>query len=107
MGWDAFRDAVAGEIEAIRGEGIPPLPFDPDDPPRKTRLRGRDSDVPSVEAISELAATVQTHGPGIHPAAAAQDPVRAVSAPPGWRATCDPEAAGDTRSSRSRCRWAI
>jgi sulfite reductase beta subunit-like hemoprotein len=73
MGWDAFRAAVAGELEAIRGEGIPPLPFDPEDPPEEEAPSWTRSDVPSVEAISELAAAVQTHGPGIHPAAGAQD----------------------------------
>jgi sulfite reductase (NADPH) hemoprotein beta-component len=73
MGWDAFRNAVTGELEAIRSEGIPPLPFDPEDPPEEEAPSWTRSEVPSVEAISELAATVQTHGPGIHPPAGGRD----------------------------------
>jgi sulfite reductase beta subunit-like hemoprotein len=73
MGWDAFSEAVTRELDAIRLEGIPPLPFDPENPPAEEAPSWTRTDVPSVEAIAELAATVQTHGPGIHPAAAAQD----------------------------------
>jgi sulfite reductase beta subunit-like hemoprotein len=73
MGWDAFRDAVAREFDAIRADGVPPLPFDPENPPAEEAPSWTRADVPSVEAIADLAATVQTHGPGIHPPAVAQD----------------------------------
>ena len=33
MGWDAFRDAVHGELTVLRLTGVPPLPFDPENPP--------------------------------------------------------------------------
>jgi sulfite reductase beta subunit-like hemoprotein len=73
MGWDAFQEAVQYELDTIRAEGVPPLPFDPDNPPVEDSPSWTRTDVPSVEAIAALAATVQTHGPGIHPSTGAQD----------------------------------
>ncbi len=33
IGWEAFRQAVLDELEKVRAEGLPPLPFDPESPP--------------------------------------------------------------------------
>ncbi len=73
MGWDTFRDAVVTELDKVRAEGAPRLPFDPDNPPEEDAPSWTRFDVPPVESIAELAASVPTHGPGIHPSGAGQD----------------------------------
>jgi sulfite reductase beta subunit-like hemoprotein len=73
MGWDGFRDAVVRELDAIREGGVPPLPFDPENPPAEEAPSWTRAEVPSVEAIEQLATAVETHGPGIHPPVGAQD----------------------------------
>jgi sulfite reductase beta subunit-like hemoprotein len=73
MGWEGFRDAVRRELDAVRAEGIPPLPFDPEDPPVEEAPAWTRTEVPSVEAIEELVTQARTHGPGIHPPAMPQD----------------------------------
>ncbi|NUR55138.1 MAG: nitrite/sulfite reductase [Acidobacteria bacterium] len=73
MGWEAFRAAVTDELDAIRAAGAPPLPFDPERPPVEDEPDWPRSEVPSVEAIADLAAASSTHGPGIHPPAVSRD----------------------------------
>jgi len=67
MGWDAFQQEVLSELERVRSEGIPPLPFDPARPPEESPpALGR----PAAPAPAQLAARVLARpprGPGIVP----------------------------------------
>src|SRR5205823_11855563 len=60
MGWDAFRDAVERELAAVRGAGVPPLPFDPDAPPVEEAPDLLRPSAPSSGAVAALVAATAT-----------------------------------------------
>ena len=65
MGWDAFAAEVRRELDAVRAAGTPPLPFDPEDPPRPFAPAFRASP-PAVDLEPFIAADAP-RGPGIVP----------------------------------------
>jgi sulfite reductase (NADPH) hemoprotein beta-component len=67
MGWDAFRDAVQGELTLLRLTGVPPLPFDPEHPPVEASPDFSRASAPSVGQVAALVAATATRGPGIAP----------------------------------------
>ena len=67
MGWEAFQGEVLGELGRVRGEGVPPLPFEPDRPPEEGPP---DLRRPPAASPGEIAARVGAgipRGPGVVP----------------------------------------
>src|SRR5436190_4601444 len=54
MGWEAFRDAVHHELTVLREAGVPPLPFDPDNPPVEDAPEFSRAAAPDVVGIDAL-----------------------------------------------------
>ena len=75
LGWPVFQAAVEAELAAVRAEGVPPLPFDPEHPPEEGPPAGARPPAPSPEALAARVAAQVPRGPGIVPA------VRPVLAP--------------------------
>ncbi len=73
MGWEGFRDAVDRELAGLRSAGVPPLPFDPEDPPVEDPPIPSGATPPGVVDIAALVAASATRGPGIAPRTAPQD----------------------------------
>jgi sulfite reductase beta subunit-like hemoprotein len=67
MGWEPFRDAVARELSILRDAGVPPLSFDPENPPVEEAPDLPAQSAPSTGAIAALVAATETRGPGIAP----------------------------------------
>jgi sulfite reductase (NADPH) hemoprotein beta-component len=67
LGFEVFRDLVRAELERVRAEGVPPLPFDPERPP----VEGAPAHArPAPWAAPRLAEAVRNapvHGPGAPP----------------------------------------
>jgi sulfite reductase (NADPH) hemoprotein beta-component len=75
LGWEAWRGAFQEEFDAVRREGVPPLPFDPDAPPvEEPPVRPRPAP-PSVQEAARQAAGAAVRGPGITPRPPAALPV--------------------------------
>ncbi len=67
IGWDRFEAEYRRELEEVRAEGVPALPFDPQHPPQEA---APDWQRPAPPSVAEIAARVlgqATTGPGIHP----------------------------------------
>ncbi len=68
LGWERFRDEVLTEFEAIRAEGVSPLPFDPEQPPVEEAPDWTRSQAPGRIEIAQRALSSRVQGPGIAPA---------------------------------------
>ncbi|MFO0562474.1 MAG: nitrite/sulfite reductase [Polyangiales bacterium] len=67
LGWETFYGKVIEQLEQVRAEGAPSLPFDPERPP--TREHPPETRAPALTRFDVLAfiADDGTQGPGIHP----------------------------------------
>jgi sulfite reductase beta subunit-like hemoprotein len=82
LGFEAFRELVRAELERVRADGVPPLPFDPERPPVEgPPAHARPAARPALE-LAEAARSAPVRGPGEPP------PLAGVTeAPPGaWEA---------------------
>jgi sulfite reductase beta subunit-like hemoprotein len=77
LGWDGFRAEFERELAGIRGEGVPALPFDPDNPPVETSPPSSGRALPSPERVAEFAESTSVVGPGIVPQVATRLTVHA------------------------------
>ena len=66
MGWEAFQAGVLAELERVRGEGAPPLPFDPESPPAEGPPERR-GPPPSPGELSAQVLAQRPRGPGVVP----------------------------------------
>lgn len=57
LGFEAFRELVLAELERIRSEGAPPLPFDPEKPPTEQVPNSRHATTPPGGALETFAST--------------------------------------------------
>ena len=55
LGWDAFEALVKAQLELVRKEGAPPLPFDPESPPEVESAPTSRTTAPSIEALKVIA----------------------------------------------------
>ncbi|WP_240488364.1 nitrite/sulfite reductase [Labilithrix luteola] len=67
FGWEKFRALVLEEFEKARAAGLPPLPFDPENPPDVETAPVERSAPPSIAELASIAATDSMRGPGIVP----------------------------------------
>ena len=67
LGLDAFRALVLEELERVRGEMAPLLPFDPEHPPEEAAPAPVRLAPPDPAALAERAAAAPTRGPGEPP----------------------------------------
>jgi sulfite reductase (NADPH) hemoprotein beta-component len=67
LGFEAFKAEVEKAYAEVRAEGIAALPFDPERPPVEGAPAGARPAAPAPAELAKLAASVSTHGPGIHP----------------------------------------
>ena len=86
MGWDGFRAAVERELTAVRAEGVPALPFDPDNPPSEEPPDWSRPAAPTLDEVTALCAASVVHGPGILPSSA-RDDLAAARGRSAWRAS--------------------
>jgi sulfite reductase beta subunit-like hemoprotein len=70
LGWEGWRLEFCRELNALRGEGGTPLPFDPDDPPVEAAPDWPQPAPPSVEDCASRAGAAAVEGPGLTPIAA-------------------------------------
>ncbi len=73
MGWEAWRAEFERTLAEVVAAGAPRLPFDPDQPPVEEAPRWARPTPPSVDEVTERAASAEVRGPGLTPA-----PVRAL-----------------------------
>ena len=66
LGWDAFKEEFARELDTFRLEGGAPLPFDPEHPPVEAAPSVR-GDVPRADQIAAAVLAGKVTGPGIVP----------------------------------------
>lgn len=67
LGFDAIRASVEESLEAVRREGAPALPFDPERPPVEHAPRHERPEPPTIQAIAERVRTAPLRGPGAIP----------------------------------------
>jgi sulfite reductase beta subunit-like hemoprotein len=67
LGWDAFQAEVLGELELVRAEGVPALPFDPERPPEEGPPGPDRPAAPAPEELSRLVRVQAPRGPGLVP----------------------------------------
>jgi sulfite reductase beta subunit-like hemoprotein len=67
MGWDAWKAEFDQTLDQVRGEGLIPLPFDPEDPPVEAPPPWRHPVPPSVEEARGRVEAGRLKGPGIIP----------------------------------------
>jgi sulfite reductase (NADPH) hemoprotein beta-component len=75
LGLEAFRALVLAELEEIRAGGVPPLPFDPEDPPSEAPPRQARPEAPSPAVLAQRVRAAPVTGPGEPP------PLRLVPEP--------------------------
>jgi sulfite reductase beta subunit-like hemoprotein len=81
LGWEGFCAEVAAELDRVRAEGIPPLPFDPERPPAEGPPADDErTPAPAPEVLAARVRAQRPHGPGIHPAAAPSEVTPAATA---------------------------
>ena len=68
IGFEAFRREVEGELEKVRAEGAPRLPFDPAHPPVEGPPEGDRPSPPTPQAIAARVRAQVARGPGVVPA---------------------------------------
>lgn len=66
LGWERFQEEVRTELENVRREGAPELPFDSEAPDREEAPPSARRPRPTLAELEALAATATT-GPGLHP----------------------------------------
>jgi sulfite reductase beta subunit-like hemoprotein len=76
LGFPAFRALVEAELERVRAEGAPELPFDPERPPVDVAPRGPRPAAPAPAALAERVRAAPLRGPGSPP------PLRLLVDPP-------------------------
>jgi sulfite reductase (NADPH) hemoprotein beta-component len=67
MGWEAWREAFDQALAAVRAEGVPPLPFDPERPPVEDLPDWPQTLPPTATSVAARAAAARVRGPGIVP----------------------------------------
>ncbi len=67
MGWEAWRATFDEELAAVRAEGLPPLPFDPEAPGFEDAPEWPRIAAPSAASVAARAAAARVRGPGIVP----------------------------------------
>jgi sulfite reductase (NADPH) hemoprotein beta-component len=67
LGWDAWRAEYEAELLAVRAEGGPRLPFDPERPPVEAAPEWPAAPAPSVTDVAQRAAAAEVRGPGLVP----------------------------------------
>lgn len=67
IGWDRFRAEYERELDGVRVEGTPRLPFDPAAPPEEAPPDWQRPTPPSMAEIAGRVLAQATTGPGIHP----------------------------------------
>ncbi|MFL5273041.1 MAG: nitrite/sulfite reductase [Anaeromyxobacteraceae bacterium] len=67
LGWDGFRNELEADLAAVRKEGTPALPFDPERPPEERAPTSRAS-APDAAALGASVRASPPRGPGTPPA---------------------------------------
>jgi sulfite reductase beta subunit-like hemoprotein len=67
LGWEAFQAEVLGELDRVRAQGAPALPFDPERPPEEGPPAAERPAAPSPEEIEARVRAQVPRGPGIVP----------------------------------------
>jgi sulfite reductase (NADPH) hemoprotein beta-component len=67
LGWDGFRNELEFDLAAVRKEGIPALPFDPERPPEERAPTSR-AHAPDAAALAASVRGSPPRGPGTPPA---------------------------------------
>lgn len=67
MGWEAWHAAFEEALAEVRAQGVPPLPFDPDDPEVEGEPAWPHAPAPSAASVAARAAAARVRGPGILP----------------------------------------
>jgi sulfite reductase beta subunit-like hemoprotein len=80
LGWDAWKAEVERELEHVRAEGGPALPFDPEAPPEPSAPGGARPRPPEPADIAARVAAGAVRGPGLRPKLAEGEEAA-------WRAT--------------------
>ncbi|MFN8092748.1 MAG: nitrite/sulfite reductase [Vicinamibacteria bacterium] len=84
LGWETWKLEVERELEAVRAEVGPALPFDPDAPPEEQAPGAARSQPPDPGAIAAEVTAFALRGPGLRPSMPSEgDPDTWAS----WRAT--------------------
>jgi len=76
LGWDAWRGEVMSALSAVRAEGAPRLPFDPENPPEESAPDWTPPAPPSVADTAARAGEAVLRGPGLIPEFRRALPVR-------------------------------
>jgi len=74
LGFDTFRGLVAEELDRLRREGVPPLPFDPQHPPEEAAPAGDRPAPPDPAALASRVLAGEARGPGEPPPLAGSFP---------------------------------
>jgi len=75
LGPEPFRALVAAELAAVRAEGAPALPFDPDHPPEEAPPRHARPPAPAPPALAARVRAASPRGPGLPPEVAPAEPL--------------------------------
>jgi len=67
MGWEAFQAEVLAELDRVRAEGAPALPFDPERPPVEGPPERPGPPAPSPQDLAARVRAQRPRGPGIVP----------------------------------------
>jgi sulfite reductase beta subunit-like hemoprotein len=63
LGWETFSGLVLGELENVRKEGVPPLPFDAESPPELESAPSSHTERPTLDELRKLVAAARYDEP--------------------------------------------